>query len=69
MPTLCKTCVKIAHESTLVPPPKIKQALFNIPGSKAKFCQDLKKLQTPIKLSNNSILCTRAYWNREHICI
>lgn len=39
MPPFCKTCVKIASESTQVPRPKIKQAGFNIAGNPPRFCK------------------------------
>ncbi len=37
--TFCKTCVKLASESTQVPKPKIIYALYNIPGNTPKYCK------------------------------
>ncbi len=40
MTKFCIKCVEIAHKSTIVPPPKLRRAGFNFPGSPPEFCKD-----------------------------
>ncbi len=49
-PLLCIKCLEIARESTLVPSPKIKQANFNTPGSKAQFCEEHSDKKTMVNV-------------------
>ncbi len=46
--TFCKTCVKIAKESTQDPPPKVKQAAFNIPGKNQAYCTEHADKETMV---------------------
>ncbi len=54
MTKFCITCVKLASESTLVPPPKVKQANFNIPGSPAKFCKEHSDKKTMVDVKHKT---------------
>ncbi len=53
MPRFCKTCTKIASESKLIPPPKIKQASFNIPNNPPKFCKEHADKETMVDMKNS----------------
>ncbi len=49
--TFCKTCVKLASESTQVPKPKIIYALYNIPGNTPKYCKKHSDKKTMVNVT------------------
>ena len=52
--TFCKTCVKLASESTQVPKPKIKYAIYNIPGNTPKYCKEHSDKKTMVDVKNKT---------------
>jgi hypothetical protein len=54
MPQFCTKCVQILSESTQVPPPKVKHASFNIPGSLPEFCKEHADKKTMVNVHNKT---------------